>query len=97
MTPQKFITVPLLVEAVQWNGRNHSEIVEWSGYKLEAVCDRLYIGYSNYIKPSGWVVRQGENGIRLLENDEFEAQYTPFKEELKDYPTSTINNPNLCP
>jgi len=90
-TPQKYVTAPLLVEAVQWDGENHADIMPWSGYSLQMICGRLYHGQSDYIKPSGWIVRQGENTIRLLDDDEFCAQYTPFKEELKDYPTLIIN------
>jgi len=90
-TPQKFITVPLLVEAMEFTGDNWPAIKAFSNNVIS--CNRAftYLTLGDTIINRGGFVVKASGKISLRTAEQFEAQYTPFKEELKDYPVEIIN------
>ena len=88
----KFRKRPVVIEAVQYNGRNRMEIIEFTGQACvlalredgsrgPRICIDTLEGPGLYADEGDWIIKGVKNEFYPCKPDIFEATYEPVEEE----------------
>lgn len=77
----KFKKKPVEVEAVQWNGKNLKEVVEFAAGRVREKNGRVYLemGALFEVPKTYWFIKEGDNDISALDPERFKSTYTEAK------------------